>query len=74
VELFHKTNNNLVERLNGTVRERDKVMRGIKKKEAYWKLDNSTKEPSYKKKNLLKWRQQAKSLISTRVEEISLTK
>ena len=28
-----KTNNNLVERLNGTVRERDKVMRGMKKKE-----------------------------------------
>ena len=28
-----KTNNNLVERLQGTVRERDKVMRGMKKKE-----------------------------------------
>ena len=28
-----RTNNNLVERLNGTVRERDKVMRGMKGKE-----------------------------------------
>ena len=28
-----RTNNNLVERLNGTVRERDKVMRGMKKQE-----------------------------------------
>lgn len=28
-----KTNNNIVERLNGTVRERDKVMRGMKGEE-----------------------------------------
>jgi transposase-like protein len=28
------TNNNLVERLNGTVREREKVMRGFKKEES----------------------------------------
>ena len=28
-----RTNNNVVERLNGTVRERDKVMRGMKKEE-----------------------------------------
>ena len=28
-----RTNNNMVERLNGTVRERDKVMRGMKKEE-----------------------------------------
>ena len=29
-----RTNNNLVERLNGTVRERDKVMRGFKNEES----------------------------------------
>lgn len=28
-----KTNNNIMERLNGTVRERNKVQRGLKKKE-----------------------------------------
>jgi hypothetical protein len=29
-----EVNNNLMERLNGTVREREKVMRGLKKKES----------------------------------------
>jgi len=29
-----ETNNNIVERLQGTIRERDKVMRGLKNKES----------------------------------------
>ena len=35
-----KTNNNIVERLNGTVREREKVMRGMKGDETAEELMN----------------------------------
>ena len=33
-----ETNNNIIERLQGTVRERDKVMRGFKKEESAQKI------------------------------------
>jgi len=33
-----RTNNNLVERLNGTIREREKVMRGLKQEESAQKI------------------------------------